>query len=149
MQDVHALMQQDFYLLAFAEGLAEASGRKPTSRTTCLARQAALDVVRSAANPCEAQSQDTLTSKPGSSRGRGVYVALAAHGYLDRAVLALGRVDPSGDLVDQWHEWLQRFTGDWSQFWDAAEAFLFSNIPLLTPTWIHDQVDRIARSARS
>jgi len=141
MQQVDQIMEQDPMILAFAQALARASGLTPTSRTKCLTRQAALDVLRTAANPCVPY---TPHSNAGSG-GRGVYVALSMQGYLQRAPLALARVDLSGRLEEEWREWLAQFTGTWAQFWSACEAFLAARIPALPPTWLDDEAQVIGR----
>jgi hypothetical protein len=141
---------QDVFLLAFNEGLAEAAGVHQSSRqsshpirTKCLTRQSALDILRSAVNPSVPYSEGSIQQGNG---GRGVYVALSMYGYFERALVALRRVDSSGDLVREWQAWLPTFTGSWSNFWSTAEAFLCSHIPSLIQTWLHDEVQVIGKS---
>jgi hypothetical protein len=142
MERVEQVMEQDAMILAFAQALARPSGLSPTSRTKCLTRQAALDVLRTAANPCVPYIQDSSAGRNGA---RGVYVALSIHGYLERAALALARVDSSGNLEQEWRQWLSQYKGAWAQFWSGCEAFLASRIPALTPTWLSDEAQIIGR----
>jgi len=142
MERVEQVMEQDAMILAFAQALAHPSGLSPTSRTKCLTRQAALDVLRTAANPCVPYTPDSSAGRNGA---RGLYVALSIHGYLERAPLALARVDSSGNLEQEWREWLSEYKGAWVQFWSGCEAFLASRIPALTPTWLSDEAQIIGR----
>ena len=141
MTHVEQLMEQDSYVLAFSEGLADATGLPRTTRTKCLTRQAALDLMRTSLmrtspNPCLA----CFPPQAGGAASQGVYAALAMHGYLERAVLALMRVDSTGELASQWRDWLPQFTGSWPQFWRAAEEFLSARCPLLSETWLQEEV---------
>jgi len=200
--------------VAFGEGLAEAAGQAAfaykaadgLAGTKCLTRQAALHVLRSAANPCVAYTQTggresggresggresggresggresggtsgataakAVYGRASAGGGMGVYAALGLHGYFDRAILALDRhcLDSETcqyhlhhDTVDenvgaglegvgqgvssqskahtQWQAWLAQYNGTWSDFWTSAEAYLAARIPLLSDTWLHDQL---------
>jgi len=140
MSEVQMLMEQDSLVLAFSEGLAEAAGLPRSARTKCLSRQAALDVVRTAGNPCSPLFSSEVSPRAGDTGARGVYAALAMHGYLERANLALTRIDSAGDLSYQWQDWLSQFAGSWTQFWSAAEAFLHARVPSLAESWLQDSV---------
>ena len=165
MQEVHELMHQDAFLVAFAVGLAEPAGlgwkgdklkercteadlwHDPNrwvcdmaggsaSRSKCLTKQAALQVLRAAVNPCVPYSEGEGCS--------GVYLALGVQGYLQRAVLALKNVDVSGELVKEWQDWLEHFSGPWPLFWKHAEAFLASRIPGLSEKWLLEAQVKVA-----
>jgi len=143
MAEVQLLMEQDSLVLAFSEGLAEAVGLPRSARTKCLTRQAALDVVRNAGNPCSPLFSSEASPRFGDSGARGVYAAMAMHGYLERATLALTRIDSAGDLAYQWRDWLSQFVGSWAQFWSAAEVFLCARVPLLAENWLQDSLTQV------
>jgi hypothetical protein len=65
-------------------------------------------------------------------------------GYLQRAVLALKNVDASGELVKEWQDWLEHFSGPWPLFWKHAEAFLASRIPGLSEKWLLETQVKVA-----
>jgi hypothetical protein len=158
-------MHQDAFLVAFAVGLAEPAGlgwkgdklkercteadlgHDPNrwvcdmaggsaSRNKCLTKQAALQVLRAAVNPCSPFSEGEGCS--------GVYLALGVQGYLQRAVLALKNVDASGELVKEWQDWLEHFSGPWPLFWKHAEAFLACRIPGLSEKWLIEAQVKVA-----
>ena len=154
--------------------------------TKSLTRQAALHVLRSAANPCVAYTQTGGRESGGTSGataakavygrasaggGMGVYAALGLHGYFDRAILALDRhcldsetchYDLHHHTVDEnvgadvegvrqavssqskahaeWQAWVAEYNGTWTDFWTSVEAYLAARIPLLSDTWLHDQL---------